>query len=146
VLTQKEEQGLRLRELINALEISQTEFSAQVGVTQSYLSRVLSGNKSISWKMTIGISKSFPEVNQNWLTSGHGEMFLSRSEKKYDEFEDLPSAVGEGGSGYGDPLLALRRMVDDYREMKAALEAQGEEIARLKAVVEEMEKKLKTGA
>jgi transcriptional regulator with XRE-family HTH domain len=132
VVTQKEEQGLRLRELISALNISQTEFSVQVGVTQSYLSRVLSGKKSISWKMTIGISKSFPEVNQNWLTSGQGEMFLGGLEKKYEELPDGGGVVSEadGEYGRGDPLSALRAVLDEYGRRLAALEAEVEALRK----------------
>ena len=65
----------RLRELRKALNLNQTEFGNRIGVKQSTITGYETGNRIPLDSVIISICREF-NVNENWLRSGDGEMFL----------------------------------------------------------------------
>lgn len=69
----------RLKELRNYLGLSQEAFGETVGVTKAAISRIESGINSLSDRMILSIVTQH-KVNEDWLRTGNGEMFMQLSE------------------------------------------------------------------
>lgn len=74
----------RIIELRKSLNLSQTDFGKQIGISKSSVSDIEIGRISISERTIISICSKF-NVNEEWLKSGNGNMFLEY-DKKHDEF------------------------------------------------------------
>lgn len=67
----------RLKQLIEALGLSQREFSREVGLSSGALSQLMAGRStSLSGNALTAINRRFG-VDINWLLTGEGEMFLT---------------------------------------------------------------------
>lgn len=74
----------RIRELVDFLKnerivLSDGEFASEVGIGKSQLSEVMSGKRKVSEKYIRKMRTRFPEINEDWLRNGEGEMFKSHS-------------------------------------------------------------------
>lgn len=65
----------RLKELRKILNLSQSEFGKKLGVTGPGISKIESGDRSLTEQMLLSICRTF-DVNENWLRTGKDEMFL----------------------------------------------------------------------
>ena len=74
----------RIIELRKFLNLSQTDFGKQIGISKSSISDIEIGRISISERTIISICSKF-NVNEEWLKTGNGNMFLEY-DKKHDEF------------------------------------------------------------
>lgn len=71
------EMNMRIKEIRQALGLTQIEFSNKLGIRQSSLSAIESGvTESISERNIIIICKEFG-VSEDWLRNGEGEIFRS---------------------------------------------------------------------
>lgn len=72
----------RIEQLIDALDIKKVDFANRVGVSQPFVSELCSGRKAPSDRTITDICREF-NVNERWLRTGEGEMFiqLTKSEK-----------------------------------------------------------------
>lgn len=97
-----------------------------VGLSKGYISQMVNNRSEIPAKVLIGLKKSYASVNIDWLLTGEGEMLL-------DE-KPMAGEVKEAGGEYriskkGDPLGALRTVLEDLDQRVRTLEA---EMASLK--------------
>jgi len=90
-VTNNELQGQRLADIMNTLNLNQSEFSRLTKVVQSHISRCLKGEKAVSNGMIVKIVRTFPNVNINRIFTGNGPVLLS----------DAQSFVHENGFPYG---------------------------------------------
>ena len=67
--------GERVRELRKALGLTLEAFGEKVGVGKSAVSRLEKGTNNLTEQMILAICREF-NVNEEWLRSGEGEMFL----------------------------------------------------------------------
>lgn len=74
----------RIIQLRKFLNLSQTDFGKQIGISKSSVSDIEIGRISISERTIISICSKF-NVNEEWLKYGNGNMFLEY-DKKHDEF------------------------------------------------------------
>lgn len=74
----------RIRELRKSLNLTLNEFGSQIGLKHSTLSDIENGKTNITERVIILICSQF-NVNEEWLRTGQGEMFVEKN-KKYDEF------------------------------------------------------------
>ena len=96
----------RLKSIIEALGLSDSQFADRCSITRPTLSLLLSGkNKKISDIMLSQIHDAFPNVSILWLLFGEGEMF-----KKDDNNEKSSSNFNE------DPFFK-NRDTDDKEEL-----------------------------
>lgn len=71
--------AVRLKAIIDALDLSDSQFADACSISRPTLSLLLSGkNKKISDVMLTQIHEAFPEVSILWLIFGEGEMFSSK--------------------------------------------------------------------
>ena len=74
----------RLRECVNYLMDSRKIFNASdlaklVGKQKSYISEILSGKRPVSKQFVHSFCARFPEISEEWLLTGGGEMLVASS-------------------------------------------------------------------
>lgn len=71
----------RFKQLRKALKIKQGDFAKELAISQGHASDIENGRKSVSDRIIEILSLKF-SVNDEWLRSGNGDMFipLNRSE------------------------------------------------------------------
>lgn len=65
----------RIKELIHALEIKKVDFAKRLNISQSFVSDMCSGKSKPSDRTITDICHEF-NVNETWLRTGEGEMFI----------------------------------------------------------------------
>ena len=65
----------RIKALRERLEKSQDEFGKDIGLTRNYISLIENGQRNLS-DQSIKVLCSLYNVNENWLRTGNGEMFV----------------------------------------------------------------------
>lgn len=73
-----EEFNVRISALIEALGVKKTFFAERIKVSQAFVSQMCSGAKVPSDRTIADICREF-HVNEDWLRTGEGEMFVQRS-------------------------------------------------------------------
>jgi transcriptional regulator with XRE-family HTH domain len=80
----------RVREVRNALNLTQKDFGQRLAIAQSYLTNIETGKREVTEKIQKLVCLQF-NVNEEWLRTGEGEMFveddnvlLSQLSKQYD--------------------------------------------------------------
>ena len=80
-----DDSSTRLQILINTLNLNGLQFAKAIGVSQSFVSIMQSGQTKISRSVIDKIGKAFPLVNIHWLITGDGEMFLDELPKQSND-------------------------------------------------------------
>ena len=70
--------GKRVKEIRNSLKKTQEEFGAQIGIKKNSLSQIENGKNALTQQNIVAICKTF-HVNEVWLKTGEGDMFLEIS-------------------------------------------------------------------
>lgn len=70
--------GERIRDLRNALKLTQDEFSSRIRISKGFLSNLEKGIRRPSDQLIKLMSYEFSS-SENWLSNGEGEMFVSPS-------------------------------------------------------------------
>lgn len=80
----------RISEVIADSGLSKTEFAKRVNVSQSHVSRMVSGETGVSDRTISDICRVF-RVNEDWLRNGTGEKYRKkpRAEELGEIFADL---------------------------------------------------------
>lgn len=116
----------RVKQLREALGLSQEALGARVGVTRGSISRLEIGTNNVTPAMVISLCREF-NVNEEWLRNGTGEMFNSLSQE-----EELAYIVGQAlpqADDYvKDTFIALGRLsqeftADDWKVVKRFVDA-----------------------
>lgn len=78
----------RIKDVRKSLNLTQVKFAERLGITQNYLTRVESGDRTPSDQLIRSIIREYG-VNGVWLRTGVGDMFAPMTQQ-----EELASAVG----------------------------------------------------
>lgn len=75
-------QSQRVRELRKSLNLTMEKFGEPLGVKKSAISNIENGSRNLTDQMIIAICREY-NVNEEWLRTGSGEMFvpLTRDEQ-----------------------------------------------------------------
>lgn len=66
----------RVKAIREALKLTQGQFADKIGLTRNYISLVEGGSRSFADRTVKDICREF-DVNEDWLRTGEGEMFLT---------------------------------------------------------------------
>lgn len=77
----------RVKEIRKALQLTQQEFAARLKVRQQTISMIEAGNNYPSEQLIGGICREF-RVNEEWLRTGAGEMFIPSPETVVDKLAE----------------------------------------------------------
>jgi transcriptional regulator with XRE-family HTH domain len=67
----------RILSIIKYLNLSPSDFAEEIGIQRSSISHLISGRNKPSLEFIQKILKRFPEINPEWILSGHGGMLKS---------------------------------------------------------------------
>lgn len=73
-------QGERIKAIRKNLGLTMDKFGEYLGVTKAAISKIEHGDRGVTEQMTKSICREF-NVNEEWLRTGEGEMFLPVSRK-----------------------------------------------------------------
>jgi len=134
--------GLRIKEIRNRNNLTQTDFCNIIDVKQANLSHIENNGKKISLEIILKIISNF-NINIEWLLTGKGEML--KSEKPKIESKIKNSWVGNTVVGEGNEMNLQERGVDYGREnvkmLKQEIDYLKEQNKLLKDMIELMKKK-----
>lgn len=102
----------RIKEVRKAKGLSQAAFGAPFGANRDMINNVENGRAAVSDIMIASICRTYG-VNERWLRTGEGEMFVQISRD-----EEVMAFVGRATIGAGDDfkrrfLLALARLPEE---------------------------------
>lgn len=86
----------RIKEVRNALGLTQDKFGERLGVKRSAISQVESGANGVSDQLRLAVCREF-RVSEDWLRNGEGSMFIEP-----DEDEEISRFIGDILSGQPD--------------------------------------------
>ena len=92
----------RIKALRKELKMSQDVFAEKLGLTKNYISLVENGNRKLS-EQSIKVLCSILNVNEEWLRTGNGEMFIPKSKEQF-------FSEGRGEAGKADENDFKRRL------------------------------------
>ena len=101
----------RIRKIRKVLDLTQTEFAKKIGMTQNTLTGYERGRINPSNSVINNICKTF-NINEEWLRTGEGEMFIKISrDKKISDFID--NALSQESSSFRRRFIAVLSALDD---------------------------------
>ena len=68
----------RIKELRKFLNLNQTDFGDKIGVKQTTVAGYETGNRTPTDAVILSICREF-DANEDWLRTGSGEMFISKT-------------------------------------------------------------------
>lgn len=140
----------RLKDLIHELKeqrkiYSQADFAEIVGISKTQFSEMVTGKRKISERTIHKIVSSLPEINENWLLTGEGNMLKDEaSSSNYSPAiaENHSTAV----SGYknvvnSDPTIMM--LLEEIAAQRKLTENSQKALLTAQAQITELIKKLK---
>lgn len=118
--------GLRISQLIEKLDLKKVEFAEIIKIDQSLISKIISGKRMPSNRTISDICREF-DVNEEWLRTGKGSMFVDRTKD-----EELAYLVGK--------LLSNEEDSFKKRLIAALLKLDESEWATVEKIAEEITK------
>lgn len=82
--------GERIKKVRKALDLTQQEFCDRIGLKRNSISLVESDKRNPSKQLFLAICREF-NVNEQWLRTGEGEMFLTLDEDS--EFDQISTQI-----------------------------------------------------
>lgn len=108
----------RIRELRKTLNLSQKEFANKIGLKQNAISYLEKDGSTVTEQNIKTICSQF-SVNENWIRTGDGKMFLE-NEKKQREFFDIFDGLSPALQDY------LIKTAKDLLETQSKMQASNE--------------------
>lgn len=110
----------RIRELRKSLNLSQKEFAEKIGLKQNAISYMGKSGATVTEQNIKAVCSQF-NVNESWLRTGAGKMFIE-NEKKQKEFFDIFDELS--------PILQdyLIKTAKDLLDAQSKMQAVDEEI------------------
>ncbi len=118
--------GDRISQIIKTLNIKQVDFAEAIKVNQSYISQLVVGKRIPSDRTISYICNEF-DVNEEWLRTGEGSMFIERTKD-----EELSYLIGK--------LLSDEEDSFKKRLIAALLKLDESEWATVEKIAEEITK------
>jgi transcriptional regulator with XRE-family HTH domain len=97
----------RIKELRVYLKLTQSELGDKIGITRAAVSRIESGERSVTDQVFISICREF-NVNENWLRTGEGSMFVEVPEE--DEFFKAAAQISKAND-----KLAMQALIEYWK-------------------------------
>lgn len=109
------DENKRIKEVRLAMNLTMEKFGEKIGMKRNSLSQVENGINSVSNQLRAAVCREF-NVNESWLRTGEGEMFVSKSN------EDLLMGFAESLTKIDDSdfkkklVTAIAKMDDETWE------------------------------
>ena len=101
------------------LNLSQSQFGKRIKITQEEISRIETGRAAkLTDRISNRLRSAFPELNQDWLVSGDGEMIVPKINRPKIDPSEFARAQGLGPS----TCVAFKRLCGLSQSEKDAVE------------------------
>ena len=103
----------RIKEIRDKVKLSQVEFSERIFISKSFYGDIEIGKKKVNDRIIFIVSKQF-NVNEEWIRTGRGEMFLEkipdlRKEKLLNIYYQLEGSLRDVLVEQSGVLLKLQK-------------------------------------
>lgn len=96
--------GTRIERVITDLQLKKVEFASRLKIDQSYVTQLTTGRRNPSERLIADICREF-SVNETWLRTGSGEMFIQKS--RAQEIDEFISDIMKGEPDFRQQLVSL---------------------------------------
>lgn len=110
----------RIRELRKTLGLTQNEFAQKIGLKQNAISYMEKNGATVTEQNIKTISSQF-NVNENWLRTGFGKIFLENDKKPkefFDIFDELSPILQDYLIKTAKDLLDIQSKMQFYNDIK----------------------------
>ena len=106
----------RIKEIRKSLKMTMERFGERLGVTKTAISNIEKSNRNVTEQMRKAICREF-NVNEEWLRSGNGEMFVQLSQD--DETAHIVQDML--GSNTGSFYNIILEIAKSYKKLKMCI-------------------------
>lgn len=109
--------------------MTKTAFAEKLNITQAYVSALCGGKKTPSDRTIIDICREF-DVNEYWLRTGEGEMFIQKS--RGDEIAAFVGDILRDDSDFRQKFISVlaRMTTDEWKLLERKVLELAEEIKK----------------
>ena len=105
--------NFRLQQFLSAENITQAQLADMLGVARASVSHILAGRNKPGFDFIQSMSRSFPDLNLEWLINGKGRMY------KDDRRESVQSPLSDEGPLFETPKEPEKpEYKPEYKEVK----------------------------
>lgn len=105
----------RIGLIIEKLDIKKVAFASRLKIDQSYVTQLTNGKRNPSDRLISDICREF-NVNENWLRTGKGKMFITQT--RAEEIESFVKEILQEDSDFRRRVISvLARMTPDEWEL-----------------------------
>lgn len=83
----------RLQQFLTAENINQAQFADSIGVARASVSHILAGRNKPGYDFIQNMLKRYPDLNVEWLLTGQGKMYKSRTKEQKAPAQAKPYPV-----------------------------------------------------
>lgn len=102
----------RLKKLRKELDMTQQEFADRIGIKRNSLANYETGRNTPIDAIIVSICREF-NVNENWLRTGEGEMFVEMSYDDDEIAQFVGQVMGEEDDSFKKRLISGLAALDD---------------------------------
>ncbi len=98
----------RIKELRKSLNMTQSEFSAKIGLSRNFIAQIETGTKVPSDRTISDICREF-KINEEWLRDGKGPMYKERD----GSFTELLSDLDDSDDDFIKSIIKIYMDLDE---------------------------------
>ena len=83
----------RLQQFLSAENLTQAQFADSINVARASISHILAGRNNPGYDFIINTMKRYPDLNVEWLLTGQGKMYKSRTREQKAPAQAKPYPV-----------------------------------------------------
>lgn len=119
----------RIAQVIDALGIKRIEFAKKLGISSPFVSELCNGAKKPSERTITDICREF-DVNEVWLRTGEGEMFIHKT--RTDEITAFVGDILRGEPDFRQRFISVlaRMTTDEWKILESKVLELAEEIKK----------------
>ena len=123
----------RIRQIMEAKQMSQKDFAECTNISPASLSSIFNGRTRATNNHTLAIHQAFPEVNINWLLFGEGSMYGSNATTSdVHDSGVVPESPDLFGQEHVPPQVAVPRVAPEVTEVVAKVEKPRREVKEIR--------------
>ena len=105
----------RLQQLLNAENLTQSQFADRIGVAKASVSHILAGRNKPGFDFIESVARTFPNLNIEWLISGRGRMYKNTGQESVFP-SNSPSTEGIPAPGQESPAEQPSETTDNQSD------------------------------
>ncbi len=123
----------RIRQIMEAKQMSQKEFAECTNISPASLSSIFNGRTRATNNHTLAIHQAFPDVNINWLLFGEGSMYGSNeSASDIHDSDAVPESPDLFGQEHVRPQVSMPRVAPEVTEVVTKVEKPRREVKEIR--------------